>query len=243
MIALNILLVLAIAAIGWQARERWRQAQIQRREHLNVAVKPVVTLPLTPTPRPDGAQAIKYVDVATKNLFSKDRNPAVIVDPPKVEKPKPMPSLPLIYAVLGLPSGTRAIMAENRTADSRPVRKGDTVGEFKIVSLDPVNVVFDWDGQQISRKIDDLIDRSGAARAGSAGPAAAAQPGGPAVPAAVANNQAPVAAGPGQADPGKTERPCVPGDNSPSGTVAGGYRKVVAQSPFGPMGCHWIPSQ
>jgi hypothetical protein len=236
-IALNILLVLGIGAIGWQARERWREAQIQRKEHLNVAVKPVVAPPLKPTPKPDAAQAIKYADVATRNLFSKDRNPAVIIDPPKVEKPKPMPALPLIYAVLGLPSGTKAIMAENRTAESRPVKKGDTVGEFKIVSLDPATIVFDWDGKQISRKIDDLIDRSGLSR----GPVAAAQPAGPAVAVPVASNQAPVAAGPGQADPGKTERPCVPGDNSPSGTVAGGYRKVVAQSPFGPMGCHWIP--
>ena len=130
---------------------------------MHVAVKPVVTPPLAPTPMPDAALAIKFADVATKDLFSKDRNPAVIIEPPKVEKPKPMPPLPVVYGVLGLPSGTKAIMAVGRGMETRSVRKGDTVGEFKIVSLDPANVVFDWDGQQISRKMDDLIDRSGPA--------------------------------------------------------------------------------
>jgi len=239
LIALNILLLAAIGAIGWQARERWREARVKREETLHVVVKPVATPAVAPTPKPDGAQAIKYADVATKDLFSKDRNPSVIIDPPKVEKPKPMPPLPLIYGVLGLPSGTRAIMAVGRGLETRSVRKGDTVGEFKIVSLDPANVVFDWDGQQIARKVDDLIDRTGPAQAQGGAP----QQGGPAVAAPVVNKPAPVAPGPGQSDSGQPEKPCVPGDSSPGGTVVGGYRKVVVQSPFGPMGCHWVPTQ
>ncbi len=92
----------------------------------------------------------------------------MIIDPPKVEVPKPMPPLPVVYGVLGLPSGTKAIMAEKQGGAGKSVHEGDTVGEFKIVSLDPKNVVFDWDGKQISRKIDDLIDRSGAAQTATA---------------------------------------------------------------------------
>lgn len=247
LIGLNLALLLAIGAIAWQARIRWQAAQVERRQNINVTVKPVPLPPLKPARAPDAVQPIQYADVATKNLFSKDRNPTVVIDPPKVEAPKPMPSLPVVYGVLGLPSGTKAIMAEKRGADGKPVKTGDSIGEFKIVSLDTKDVVFDWDGKQISRKLDDLIDRSGAAGAtgsvqGAAAPASGPAVAAPAPPAAVASKPA-VTASPGAAVPGQTVRPCVPGDSSPSGTVADGYKKIVTSTPFGPMGCRWIPAQ
>ena len=239
---MNAALLLAIGAIAWQARVRWQATQIERRQNLIVAVKPVMIAPLKPAPRPDAAQPVQYADVATKNLFSKDRNPNVIIDPPKVEVPKPMPPLPVVYGVLGLPSGTKAIMAEKRGADGRSVKTGDAVGEFMIVSLDTKDVVFDWDGKQISRKLDDLIDRSGATGAAGGAQGAAAQPSGPAVAApAAANNQPVIAASPGQAVSGQVTRPCVTGDNSPNGTVVDGYRKEFRATPFGPIGCRWLP--
>src|SRR5665213_4381676 len=102
-----------------------------------------------------------------------------------------MPPLPVVFGVMGLPSGTKAIMAEKKGADSKTVRSGDTIGEFQIVALDPVNVTFLWDGKQISRKIDDLIDRSGntppaGAPQAATGPAAPPPP--PRSAAAVASN-------------------------------------------------------
>jgi mannose-6-phosphate isomerase-like protein (cupin superfamily) len=58
----------------------------------------------------------------------------------------------------------------------------------------------------------------------------------------------PETAAPGSAGNEKTARPgadvgdgyraCVPGDNSPSGTIANGYRKVMTTSPFG-VSCGW----
>ena len=44
LIALNILLVLAMGAIVWQARARWSETQSKRREKLSVKVKPLVPL-------------------------------------------------------------------------------------------------------------------------------------------------------------------------------------------------------
>jgi hypothetical protein len=242
-IALNLLLAVALAGIVWQARTRWNAAQTTRDANLNVKVKPVPAPPLTPAPKPDGAQATKYADVATKNLFSKDRNPNVIIDPPKVEKPKEMPPLPVVYGVLGLPSGTKAIMAEKAGGTSRPVHAGDTIGEFKITSLDPQTVVFDWDGKPITKKIEDLIDRSNATVASNAtvmGPQGNA-PAPPPPPRPAAN----VAAAPGTDIPtsaGQSQKTCVPGDSSPAGTVVDGYRKNVVQTPFGAI-CTWIKSQ
>jgi hypothetical protein len=45
--------------------------------------------------------------------------------------------------------------------------------------------------------------------------------------------------GPGL-DVGGQERPCAPDDSSPAGTIVGGYRKVVSQSPFSKI-CRWVP--
>jgi hypothetical protein len=237
LIALNIVLVVALGAIVWQGRQQFRQARVKRQENIHAVSKPVVVSPPSPAAKPDAAQPAKYADVATKNLFSKDRNPDIIIDPPKVEPPKPMPSLPIVSAVLGLPSGTKALMAEKKGMDSRPVQSGDTIGEFKIVSLDTKSVVFDWDGKQISKKIDDLIDRSA--------PEINGQPatGGPAVAPAAVNRQAAPQTGPGKAQEGKADRPCVPGDTSPNGAVADGYKLSFKDSPFGRIGCHWSPVQ
>ena len=242
-IALNILLVLALGAIAWQARARWNEARTKRRDNLSVKVKPLPMPAITPVPKPDAAPATKYAAVATADLFSKDRNPTVVIEPPKIEAPKPMPPLPVVYGVLGLPSGTKAIMAEKPGLASRSVHAGDTIGEFKIAALDPQNVTFDWDGKMISRKIEDLIDRSNGPGAAGA-QSAAVQPGGNAVAVAAAPPQPPpanVAAGPGVPTGGGTHA-CVRGDSSPSGTVVNGFRISRVQSPFGEI-CNWTPAQ
>jgi len=244
LIALNLLLVVALVAIVWQARIRWNEAQIKRENNLRVKVKPAPAPPFSPTPKPDGAQATKYADVATKDLFSKDRNPNVVIEPPKVEKPKEMPPLPVVYGVLGLPSGTKAIMAEKAGGNSKPVHAGDTIGEFKIASLDPQHVVFDWDGKQISKNIEDLMDRSSGAPL-PGGPANGAQTGGGAPPPPPRPSAATAPPAPGQeipTAPGQSQRSCVPGDTSPAGTVVDGYRKNLTPTPFGSI-CSWTRSQ
>jgi hypothetical protein len=242
-IALNLLLIAALGAVIWQARVRWQEAKEKRASSVGVKVKPAPVPPVSPAPRPAGATATSYADVATKNLFAKDRNPNVIIDPPKVDPPKKMPPLPVVFGVMGLPAGTRAIMAEKPGLNSVPVRAGDTIGEFKIAALDPQNVTFDWDGAKITKKIDDLIDRSVAVTPGAgAGPAVAA----PAASAPAPPKPSTVAAGPGTEIPSgggsPPTRTCVPGDNSPANTVVDGYRKNLIPTPFGNM-CNWVKVQ
>jgi hypothetical protein len=237
-IVLNIALVAVLGAVVWQARNSWQGAQKARQDTLNVKVKPLPPPPLVPAPKPAPDPATKFADVATKDLFSKDRNPNVVVEAPKIEPPKKMPPLPVVYGVLGLPSGTKAIMAEKAGVPGRPVREGDMVGEFLIASLDPQSVIFDWDGKKISKKIDELIDRSSAPVEGAA-PAAAAANNAPAAPKPAAD--ANVKAGPGK-DIGGGYRACVGGDSSPAGTVVDGYKKNVVRSPFGES-CNWTQAQ
>jgi hypothetical protein len=233
LIALNAGLAVALGVIAWQGHTRWLEAKAERRANLNLPIKRVTPPRPVPEAKPEAVQAAKYADVATKNLFSKDRNPTVVVDAPKVEPPKVMPPLPLVYGVLTLPSGTKAIMAEKTGATSKAVRPGDDIGDFKILAMDSNKVTFGWDGKTIERNIDDLVDHSGATVAPGAGPAvaAAAAPAAPPTTAALG------------ADNGTAEAPtkaCKPGEQSPIGTVVDGYRKTGFMSPFGLVNCSWV---
>jgi hypothetical protein len=226
LIAVNVGLVAALALIAWQGRVRWVEAQAERRANLNLPIRHIIPPRPVPEAKPEGVQAAKYADVATKNLFSKDRNPTVVVDAPKVEPPKVMPPLPLVYGVLTLASGTKAIMAEKSGAGSKTVHAGDTIGDFKILAMDSNKVTFEWNGKPLERNFDDLVDHSGAT--------AAAAGGAPAPP--------PTAASLG-ADNGTAEAPtkaCKPNEQSPIGTVVDGYRKTGAMSPFGMVNCLWV---
>lgn len=250
-------LIGAAAAVAWHGRVAWREAEAKR-QRLDAPVKAAPVAIAPSQAKPETPQAVKYADVANKNLFSKDRNPNIVVEPPKPAEVKKMPSLPVLYGVLGLPSGTRAIMAEKRGDPSRPVRAGDTIGEFKIVSLDTSRVTFDWDGQQISKPVDDLIDRSMAAAtaAAPAAPAAAAPSSGPQPPSgglapvtssntagsAASTNVTNPAIGKEVGAPGMSVRGCVGGDNSPAGTIIEGYKKQIVSTPFGNQ-CSWIPAK
>jgi len=250
-------LVAATAAVAWHGRVVWRQSEAKR-QRLHAPVKPAPVPPAPAEAKPETPQAVKYADVANKNLFSKDRNPNVILEPPKPAEVKKMPPLPVLYGVLGLPSGTRAIMAVKQGEPSRPVRAGDTVGEFKIVSLDTRRVTFDWDGQQISKPVDDLIDRSNVVQSAAAPPAPAPPPSPGPQPASgggltpnISSNTAGSAASANVTSPkigkevgavGVSVRGCVPGDTSPAGTVIEGYRKQIVSTPFGDQ-CSWIPAK
>lgn len=243
LIALNLLLIAGVAIVAWQARVRWREAQAVRRNNLNVNVKPVTPPPLSPAPKPDAPPATKYAEVATSDLFSKDRNPTVVIEAPIVAPPKPMPPLPVVYGVLGLPSGVKAIMAEKAGAGSKPVHAGDSVGEFKIVALDAQNVTFEWEGKEIAKPVEDLIDRTGHTAPDANSQAAASAPPQPASP------PPPQSSTPSHpalgADIGNEQNPmraCRPDDTSPAGTVVDGYRKEVTSGPFG-INCHWVKGQ
>lgn len=238
LIALNVLLLAGIGAIAWQVNLSWKQAAAERQANLNVRIKPVTVAPATPSPKPEGATPAQYAQVAEKNLFSSDRNPTVVIEVEKKDPPKPMPPLPVVYGVMGLPSGVKAIMAEKPGQPNHSVRAGETIGEFKVLALDTQNIKFEWNGKEISKRIEDLVDRSnpqsGAGSANNSGPAAP--------PQSIAAPQKPLEP---NLDPKlgvsltETMRACRPGDTTPAGTVVDGFRKVLTPSPFGTI-CRWF---
>jgi hypothetical protein len=168
-------------------------------------------------------------------LFSKDRNPNVVVEAPPPPPPKPMPPLPVLYGVMNVVDGTTAIMGEKPGAKPLGVRPGDQVGEFTLLAVNRDEITLEWDGKAVTRNIEEMIVRSASA------------PASPDVPTPRASQPAPSIAPeltqrPGEPgkDIGSGVRACQQGDTSPAGTVADGHKKVVNPTPFGNM-CQWVP--
>lgn len=234
--ALNLVLLLSVGVAAWRLRKDWIAARLRERSLLHQTVKPPLPPPVIFTNPAEPVQAISYAEIVQKMLFSKDRNPTVVVAVAPPPAPKPMPPLPLLYGVMNLLDGTTAIMSEKTGAKHRGVRLGDKVGEFTLVAVTRDEITLDWDGKEITKKIEEMIDRGGTASgppdahpapatAQAAAPPPKAQPKGEAVPGA---------------DLGNGKRSCNAGDESPDGTKSGGFVKKLYPMPFGNM-CQWVP--
>lgn len=218
-------------------RDRWYQAQGREQALLRqmVPTPPVPVIPALAALSP--ATPASYIGVAQQLLFSRDRNPNVILDPPPPPPaPKPMPALPLAYGVMDLGTGPTIILVDKPGAQHHGYRVGDTIGEFKLVALTNQDVTFEWEGKPVKKRIEEIVDKKAREAPAPAGAPAAGQAA-PAAPQPQVTAIKPVEAGPGVAL-GEQSRACVPGDTTPPGTVKDGYRKVVNNTPFG-QSCRW----
>ncbi len=188
LLLLNVALAALIGLAGWRLHERWIAENAHEQAVLQHAAKIAPPPPVTPVPAPKPLSGAIYGDIAQKDLFAKDRNPTVVIEPPVVVPPKPMPPLPLFYGVMNLPSGPIAIMSEKPNTRHMGVHSGDKVGEFTVLALDSRQIEFEWDGKKITRNVNELIDRSARNTAAAPVPATPAAP-----PPAVAPGNAPAA--------------------------------------------------
>jgi hypothetical protein len=66
----------------------------------------------------------------------------------------------LFHGVLDLGDGTMAIMSEGPKGPHRDYQPGDKVGEFKLVAVNNEELVLEWEGQTITKKVDEILDRT-----------------------------------------------------------------------------------
>jgi hypothetical protein len=234
---LNLLLLLAVVAAAWRLRKDWVVARVREQAVLQRPPKPQAPPPVIFSKPVEPVLAASYADIALKMLFSKDRNPTVVVEE-KPATPKPMPPLPLLYGVMNLPDGTTAVMSEKTGTRHRGIRPGEKVGEFTLLAVGSEDITLEWDGKQMVKKIDELIDRAGPPPAAVEGTPRAAAPA-VAQSSAQPDTKSPSKPEPG-ADVGSRMRACQAGDTSPAGTVSGGFIKKLTPTPFGDQ-CHWEP--
>lgn len=237
---LDIVLLALIAVVAMRFRDQWLEARKREAVMLGRPLKQLPAPPLAPLPKVAPLTAAEYAAVAQQVLFSADRNPTVIVE---TVAPPPLPPLPVTYGVMNIGAGLTAIMAEKSGAPHIPVQAGGKVGPFTLVRLTDQDMVLEWEGRQVIRKIEELRDHSApAAQPGANANAARTSP--PAQAAAAPDTKVSAIAqnGPMGVTTGGGYNACVAGDKTPAGTIVDGHKKVVHASPFGEF-CNWAPVQ
>ena len=246
--AVNLLLAVLLLLVCWQLYANWRQARIREEAFWRRTVRPVDALPVEQVEAVGPIQAASYLEIALKMLFAKDRNPTVVVEE---APPKPVPTFPHAFGVISLGGETWALLSEKQGAPQKNYRTGDAVGEFRIASLTANEILLEWDGKSFAKSLEELRPKETVhvASSGQAQPEtmvaetlpapAPTPPQAEAIQEKIKEELKPKDGGPGL-DIGGAVRACSPGDSAPAGTVQGGYRKVVAQTPFGAT-CRWEP--
>ena len=244
LIVLDLLLLALCALAAWRfldyRRERLAEQTRFLRQREAGLPPPVVLLPPPPPP----ASSSAYVEVAQKLILSPDRNPDAIID---VVAPKPMPPLPRAYGAINFGEGPHVLLAEKAGARQHSYPIGGKIGEFKVLVISQLGVVFDWEGHQVAARYQEMRDLTPAAASGSARSSPSAPAASAAAPAAApvdsgakgvrtlgsdSNSRSKLGPGVG------SYRACVKDDDSPEGTMEDGFRKLSVSTPMG-NSCHW----
>jgi hypothetical protein len=242
MIWLNLALICLVALLIWQLRLRRQAAAAQENAMLfkKGREQAVLAPPAAPPVRP--IAPAEYIDTAQKMLFSKDRNPNVIVEvpppAPPPPAPPPMPALPYYYGQLHF-GGPPVIELRGASAkEQKGYEAGEKVGEFTVVSFDRDTVTFEWNGEQIVRNLADLKPKDAAAQIQAAAPpppAASPSTGVVAIGASTPASNIPSVVG---IDVGGGYYGCKADDTTPSGTIVNGYQKTSVRGLMG-NSCRW----
>ena len=211
-----------------------REQSLSREQALLRQMVPVVNPPiLAPMVAVSPSMPAEYIEIAQRFLFSRDRNATVILDPPPPPPPpKPMPSLPTTSGVIDFGTGPTVLMSEKPGGEYKGYRVGEKIGEFTLVAANSQEIVLEWEGKQVRKRVAELIDKRAGEQVQQTAQAPAAAPQSPTSLTAIGKAQ-----GPG-VELGPTSRACLPNDAAAPGTVQDGYRKVVSKTPFGES-CRW----
>jgi hypothetical protein len=235
LLLLNLILAMLVVGAAFRLRRQWLEGRERLRQVFHAKVTPAAPPPAVRLDPPQPLTPASYADAAQKLVFAKDRNPTVVIEP---EPPKVIPPLPVAHGVVNFGDGPLVILSERPGAPHKSYAPGEKVGDFTLLAVTREDVVFEWQGEKIRRKLDELVER----RAQETPPAAEQPP----QPAPVQAPQTTVVNPSGEEgfgpSIGNEIRACLPGDTSPPGTVRAGMRKVVTQTPFGNV-CRWEPVQ
>jgi hypothetical protein len=240
LILLNLALLALAGILVWQARVHYLEMKAHERAVLLRSARAVSVLPPPSAPVPAAVAPVQYIEVAQKTLFSKDRNPTVVVEQPAPKPEPPMPALPFYFGQIRL--GDPVIFLAIGNGPQKRFYVGDKVGEFTIVGFDNEKITLGWNDKKIDKKLEDLRAKADQQPAQSAATAQAA-------PAASSAPQVRSLGGAASADASKPDsvvgsdrgdgfRGCVMNDQTPPGTVVDGYRKVVVRGLMG-NSCYW----
>lgn len=231
---LNLALAAMAIWLGWLLRVRWLEGEAKDRAVFERAARAKALLPPPPLIVPQPVTPAQYIDVAQKMLFSKDRNPNVVIETPPPKPEPPMPALPFYYGQMNIGDPV-VLLSVTSSASQKSYHAGDKVGPFQVVKWDLDKITLAWNGKTVERRLSEMVPKEA--------PAEKQQAATPA-PAAVVKTLSNAPASSDDKNPqlgidmGGGFRACLKGENSPAGTVLSGYRKVISQGLMG-QSCFW----
>jgi hypothetical protein len=231
LLLLDVVLAAVAVYAGFQFRSQWVAAKAREAAIMNRKLNPLPPPQFTPLANPPAVLSAGYADIAQKLLFDRSRNSTVVVDVPPPPPPKPVPPLPVYHGMMNIGDGPAAILSLTANSPQMEIHPGDPIGPFKLVDVNTREIALEWDGKIIRKTLDEILDRATrqvAADSGGQGPSAPPPPVVQVIKSAL---------GPGD-DTGRGYKVCLPNDNTPDGTVVGGFRKVSLPTPFG-NACRW----
>jgi len=232
LLVLDVVLAGGLVYAGVEFYAARQAARAHQQAVLNQRVKPFPKPPFEAMPQPAPVLATGYARIAQKDLLDKSRNPEVVIEVAPPPPPVPQPPLPVYYGMLNLGDGVTAFMSEKSGMPQQAVHPGDKIGPYKLVSVGGNEIVLEWDGKQLHKTVNELLNTSAPTEVSDARQpkAVAAPPPPPVVKTEV---------GPGQ-DTDRGYKLCAANDSYPNGAVVDGYRKSVTRNPFGES-CRWDP--
>ena len=242
LIFLDLVLLLVVVYAGMQFRNMYREAKAREAAQRNVKVTPVAPPPVEKTAPAPPVMATTYAKIAQDLLLDKSRNPEVPIEaPPPPPPPPPMPPLPLYHGMVnfGDEEGPVAFMSVSSGKPHKAIHPGETIGEFKLLSVSKDGIDLEWRDQKVHKRLEEILDRShSAVTAQQRTETANKVEGGYSTPPPPRPEPPPPSQyGPG-ADAGPGVKRCMDNDTTPAGAVVNGFRKVDKAGPFGKT-CYW----
>jgi len=239
LVALDLALVVLLVWAGYGLRQMWLSAKAREAAEWSHRTGTVPVPPLTPLPNPPAVVPAKYKTIADQFLLDKSRNPDVPVEPPPAPPPEPpMPPLPVYHGLMNLGDGPAAFLSVSATTPCEMIHPGETIGQFKLLSVNEKEIALEWHGKTIHKLAEELMDNS----ASSTDQQQAATGARPGLAASVAAPAAKPPEPPSEKGPGEQNQfgtaSCQTNDSTPVGTVTNGMRKVERVTPFGRI-CLW----
>jgi hypothetical protein len=244
LLILDVVLAGSVVFAGVQLHDRWVAAKARQAQIPATSLKPAPPPPIAPLPQDPAVLPSGYKAIALNTLFDPSRNPDIPVDPPPPPPPDPVPPpMPSFHGSMDIGQGPMALLTPDGETHYQEVPLGGMIGPFKLVSFTRQEMELEWNGKILHKRKDD--PKAAAAKSAGRGPKVEplntvgivpGQAPDPATAPTPSNQRNELGPGDTLTD---TVKACQPGDTTPAGAVADGFRKELRPMPIGGPQCVW----
>jgi hypothetical protein len=140
---LDAVLLAAGIWLGMQLRKQWLVTAEANQVSKITASNEILKQAMDKQKSPEALQK-NYMVIASRNLFSPDRNDQVLK-----EEARPRPPKPVLFGILNLKETRLAMMSPPNTRDLRSLKEGDKIGEYTLTKIFTNKVQLQWGNETV----------------------------------------------------------------------------------------------